>query len=74
MNESREPKLLDLVAVVNNAGGSEVAVGDMGTVVELLQPDGLDVEFLDREGRMRCVTMLKAKDILVLDRERMKMA
>jgi uncharacterized protein DUF4926 len=74
MNGSRQPKLLDLVAVINCEGLSELVVGDVGTVVELLQPDGLEVEFLDRDGRTRCVATLKAKDVLVLNRERTKVA
>jgi hypothetical protein len=74
MNHPREPKLLDLVAVTNSAAGSEVAVGDVGTVVELLPPDGLEVEFLNRDGRTRCVATLKTQDVLVLNRERTKVA
>jgi len=74
MNGSRSPQLLDLVAVTNSASDSSVIVGDVGTVVELLQPDGLEVEFLDRDGRTRCVATLKVKDVLVLNRERTRVA
>jgi hypothetical protein len=74
MNKQREPKLLDLIAVISSEPESEIAVGDVGTVVELLPPDGLEVEFLDREGRTRCVATLKVKDVLVLNRERTKVA
>jgi hypothetical protein len=34
----------------------------------------LEVEFLDRDGRTRCVATLKAKDVLVLNRERTRVA
>jgi hypothetical protein len=74
MTNPREPKLLDLVAVTSSAPESEVSVGDVGTVMELLPPDGLEVEFLDRDGRTRCVTTLNVKDVLVLNRERTKVA
>jgi hypothetical protein len=74
MNSQREPKLLDLIAVTKSAADSDVAVGDVGTIVELLPPDGLEVEFLDRDGRTRCVATLKAQDVLVLNRERTKVA
>lgn len=74
MNHPREPKLLDLVAVTNSPADSDVAIGDVGTVVELLPPDGLEVEFLDRDGRTRCIATLKAQDVLVLNRERTKVA
>ena len=74
MTPRREPKLLDLIAVTNVGSPSEVAVGDVGTVVELLPPDGLEVEFLDRDGRTRCVSTLNVRDVLVLNRERTKVA
>jgi hypothetical protein len=74
MTKQRPPELLDMVAVTNCADGSEVAPGDVGTVVELLPPDGVEVEFLDRDGRTRCVATLYVKDVLVLNRERTKVA
>jgi hypothetical protein len=75
MPNARQPKLLDLVAVLNQpADSSDVEVGDVGTVVELLPPDGMEVEFLDRDGRTRCVATLTFADVLVLNRERTKVA
>ena len=70
MAQSRQPKLLDLVAVLNAPPGAEVQVGDVGTVVELLPPNGLEVEFLHRDGRTRCLATLAIDDVLVLNRER----
>jgi catabolite regulation protein CreA len=74
MKQARQPELLDIVAVLNSAGHSDVEVGDVGTVVELLPPDGLEVEFLDRDGRTRCVATLTGEDVLVLNRERTPVA
>jgi hypothetical protein len=74
MTKPREPKMLDLIAVTSSAPESEVTVGDVGTVIELLPPDGLEVEFLDRDGRTNCVATLKANDVLVLNRERTQVA
>jgi hypothetical protein len=74
MSQARQPQLLDIVAVLNSAGESEVEVGDVGTVVELLPPDGVEVEFLDRDGRTRCVATLRTTDVLVLNRERTRVA
>ena len=34
MNKSRQPKLLDIVAVLNAPADAEVEVGDVGTVVD----------------------------------------
>ncbi len=74
MNQARQPKLLDVIAVLNAPQESNVEVGDVGTVVEILPPDALEVEFLQRDGRTRCVATLLATDVLVLNRERTPVA
>jgi catabolite regulation protein CreA len=74
MTKPRQPKLLDLVAVTDCPADESVEVGDVGTVVELLPPDGVEVEFLHRDGRTRCVATLSITDVLVLNRERTKVA
>lgn len=74
MTQPRQPKLLDLVAVTNCPAGEPIEIGDVGTVMELLPPDGLEVEFLDRDGRTRCVATLTVADVLVLNRERTRVA
>jgi hypothetical protein len=70
MDKNRQPKLLDVVAVLNSPQEPDVEVGDVGTVVELLPPDGVEVEFLDRAGKTRCVATLTIADVLVLNRQR----
>jgi len=74
MTNQRPPKLFDLIAVLNRPVGSDLEIGDVGTVVELLPPDGVEVEFLDREGHTRCVETLTFPDVLVLNRERTRVA
>lgn len=74
MSSTRQPKLLDLIAVINFPADASIQVGDVGTVVELLPPDGVEVEFLDRDGRTRCVATLPVADVLVLNRERTQVA
>ena len=74
MKSRRLPKLLDLVAVTDVPPDVAVEIGDVGTVVELLDPEGLEVEFLDRDGRTRCVATFSVEDVLVLNRERTKVA
>jgi hypothetical protein len=59
-----------MVAVLRGAEDPNVEVGDMGTVVELLPPDAVDVEFLDRTGRTRCLATFRREDVLVLNRQR----
>jgi hypothetical protein len=71
---NRQPKLLDLVAVTNCPVGGPLEIGDVGTVVELLPIDGLEVEFLNRDGRTRCLETLTLNDVLVLNRDRTKVA
>jgi hypothetical protein len=70
MHNPRTPKLLDLVAVLRAPDDASVTVGDVGTVVELLTPDGVEVEFLDRNGRTRSVAAFPISDVLTLNRER----
>jgi hypothetical protein len=41
MNKTRQPRLLDIVAVLNPPDDADVEVGDVGTVVKVLPPDGL---------------------------------
>ena len=74
MTRTRKPDLLDIVAVLNSASEPDVEVGDVGTVVELLPPDGIEVEFLDPDGRTRCLATLAVDDVLVLNRERTRVA
>ena len=44
MIQSRRPKLLDLVAVLKCLPETDIEVGDVSIVVELLPPDGIEVE------------------------------
>ena len=70
MPNHRNPSLLDMVAVLSAPADVPVDVGDVGTVVELLPPDAVEVEFLQRDGRTRCVATLPVTDVLVLNRDR----
>lgn len=73
MGRSRQPQLLDIVAVLNS-GHSDAEVGDVGTIVELLPPDGVEVEFLNRDGTTPSLATLTTSDVLVLNRERTRVA
>ena len=46
-----DTKLLDVVALVRNLPHYGLVLGDLGTVVELHEPDGLEVEFASASGR-----------------------
>ena len=66
-------RLLDLVVVLNGSGDPDICAGDVGTVVELLPPDGVEVEFVSRDGWTRHVGTLSADDALVLNRNRTRL-
>ena len=70
MMQARRPKLLDLVAVLKSPPDADLEVGDVGTVVEVLPRDGIEVEFLDRDGRTRCLATLSIENVLTLNCER----
>ena len=74
VTKPRQLKLLDMVAVLNGSGDPETHSGDVGTVVELLPPDGLEIEFLSRDGQTRHVGTLSTGDVLLLNRERTRVA
>ena len=67
-------KLLDLVAVLNDSSAPEILTGDVGTVVELFPHGGVEVEFVNRDGRTRHVATLSTDDVLVLNRNRARLA
>ncbi len=64
------PKLLDVVALLEPVDEDSLLAGDVGTVVELLPPDAVEVEYLDRQGHTRCVATVPVSKLLVLNRER----
>jgi len=70
MSNHKNPTLFDVVAVLSAPPNAPVEIGDVGTVVELLAPDAVEVEFLQRDGRTRCVATLPITDLLVLNRDR----
>lgn len=74
MTGARRPKLLDVVAVLSSPDDPEIQAGDVGTVVELLPPDAVEVEFLGRDGRTRHVGTLRLEHVLALNRERTRVA
>ena len=59
-----------MVAVLSDSGDPKIHASDMGTIVELLPHDGVEVEFLSRDGRTRHVGTLSRDDVVVLDCER----
>jgi len=59
-------KLLDVVALTENLPKRKLRRGQVGTVVELLDPGVFEVEFADNDGRAYASLALKENQLLVL--------
>ena len=59
-------KLLDVVALTEELPGRKLRRGQVGTVVELLDPGVFEVEFTDNDGHAFASLALKEDQLLVL--------
>ncbi len=55
-------KLLDTVVLEKDLPDQGLKRGDIGAVVELYDPDGLEVEFVTGAGRTQALVTLKTDD------------
>jgi len=56
-------KVLDTVVLLKDLPGHKLKRGDIGAVVEVYAPDGLEVEFVTVSGRTRALVTLKTRDV-----------
>ena len=56
-------KLLDCVVLVSDLPKFGLRVGDLGTVVAMYDPDGLEVEFIKASGETQAVLTLTEADV-----------
>jgi len=56
-------KVLDTVVLENDLPSHGLMKGDVGAVVEINEPDGLEVEFVTGSGRTQAVVTLKNSDV-----------
>lgn len=56
-------ELLDTVVLNRDVKEHGLRRGDLGTVVEVYEPDGLEVEFVTGSGRTQAVLTLSAGDV-----------
>ncbi|PIP48350.1 MAG: DUF4926 domain-containing protein [Chloroflexi bacterium CG23_combo_of_CG06-09_8_20_14_all_45_10] len=56
-------KLLDCVVLVKDIPESGLRVGDLGMVVAIYEPDGLEVEFTKASGETQAVLTLTEADV-----------
>jgi hypothetical protein len=61
-----EPKLLDVVALLEDVPERRLVRGQVGTIVEKLDGDFFEVEFSDNSGRTYATLALQAHQFLVL--------
>ena len=56
-------KLLDTVVLDRDLPERGLRTGDLGAVVELYDPDGLEVEFVTASGKTQALVTLNVKDV-----------
>ncbi|MCB9878926.1 MAG: DUF4926 domain-containing protein [Planctomycetes bacterium] len=60
-------KLLDTVVLDRDLPNHGLRRGDLGAVVEVYEPDGLDVEFVTASGKTEALVTLKAADVRAVE-------
>ncbi len=60
-------KLLDTVVLTRDVPEKGLRTGDLGAVVEVYEPDGLEVEFVTASGLTQAVVTLKEGDVRRID-------
>jgi len=61
-----EPKLLDVVALLEDVPNDRLVRGQVGTIVENLAPGVFEVEFSDDNGKTYASLSLRSNQLLVL--------
>ena len=56
-------KLLDTVVLDRDLPQHGLRAGDLGAVVEVYEPDGLDVEFVTASGKTQALVTLDINDV-----------
>lgn len=56
-------KLLDAVVLQKDLPANGLKRGDLGAIVDLHEPDGIEVEFVTASGRTEALVSLRATDV-----------
>ena len=56
-------KILDTVVLDRDLAEHGLRSGDLGAVVEVYEPDGLEVEFVTASGKTQALVTLNVKDV-----------
>ncbi len=60
-------KVLDTVVLDKDLPDHGLRRGDLGAVVQVYEPDGLEVEFVMASGRTEALVTLNVKDVRAVD-------
>ena len=60
---------LETVVLDRDLSQHELRKGDLGTVVEVYEPDGLEVEFVRASGKTQALVTLKIDDVRPVEDE-----
>lgn len=60
-------KVLDTVVLDKDLPDLGLRKGDLGAVVQVYEPDGLEVEFVTASGRTEALVTLNVKDVRAVD-------
>ena len=59
-------ELLDVVALIKNLPEQNLYKGQVGTIIEVYEPDVFDVEFVDLQGKTYAVETINASQVMQL--------
>ena len=61
-----KPRVLDTVVLEKDLPSQGLRRGDVGAVMEVYEPDGLEVEFVTGSGRTQALVTLKVADVRLI--------
>jgi hypothetical protein len=67
-------KLLDVVALLQDLPDLDLIRGQVGTIVELYEPDVFEVEFIDSTGHTYALETLSASVLMILHHQPRELA
>ncbi len=61
-----KPRVLDTVVLEKDLPSQGLRRGDVGAVMEVYEPDGLEVEFVTGSGRTQALVTLKVSEVRLI--------
>ncbi|MGH8568616.1 MAG: DUF4926 domain-containing protein [Gammaproteobacteria bacterium] len=61
-----KPRVLDTVVLEKDLPSQGLRRGDVGAVMEVYEPDGLEVEFVTGSGRTQALVTLKVAEVRLI--------